>query len=1516
MKRLIAFLLFVLFLFSTVVGPYASLAMTDPIRNGDLDTVVTGDPTLSRTLSSTYVTGIYDFGYWDFNGLCDSIGVGYDYNGYCEVIERFFLPLNIHFVGFTGINSWLLHATTPTDSIPFHQGVDTVLDACDKYGIAVFFEIPGGQWGASGFPPSWDASVITAHPELQTYDRDGNPKQPGGKPCYVIDNPLLFEQFKEDTARIYEMYGSHPSWIGFYGGIAGGDDARYVGTTSSNIVNTGYANYTMRNYVNSPYFAEVVDINTGLHYQDGSRSKLYDTFYVNKPLMEFGYGTWEDFDYYFGAYGGKDSDDSHVYIVEFEAPQNLDGFKIKFYGGMHGSVSTPLMVELYDNVRFENHPDFDELKESHQISVSSRDWYEITWSSRLAKTDKYWLLFYTNGGDQNNFYEVYRSTYAYDPSAVVKYSERGTNTSYWRTIGTTVLYLKDKGGNDVKIYPKHTTSMGVSEGSNLDQRFIAPKDLTFNNVWIEIADRAYNEQTGTIQVIRAEDMKVLASGVLDQRAISGTYFFITIPLDARITLEAGKEYIIRIVRSPSGSGEGWQWHRLVTEPAEAGFQGQGQTYWFRLADMNLVITNFMRCNEINVVGYETWKDGVTTTNWYATRIKPSVSSPLQTVEAKLTDSSGGTLKISLRGESDGFPAPTELESKTVSMSNGWVSTSGWTTNLVADNYYWLVFSATSGSCRLLRNLNPIEFKPAWSDDTGATWQLFPEVGEILFKATTNAGEVFKVEPEDMIDNEQVTVSKTKFVAQSFTPESNFQAKGVIAYMAQKSGSPPVDIMVELVPDDGTGQPDRSNILARGTLYPSIRTRADVGIHYIDFEFPYSVIAGTRYWLVFKSSGTDNYSGPRVYTYFFREPQDSFGGTAEKTLGSTDSGQTWYLLGGQEGDIIFGVVEAPFPITTYSIPELAEEIETYHYKSNLNEPLEGWNTYLNLWCTRHLKNILEWFEAYTGKRWIGLDVNDYGMVQEVEGEDYLYTYKAVTGPLPGQGPPSYEELRGDCLRKVRDLLIHRGIGLFSEGSLGHSQDNTGDITPEQIGYYYRSTVPLLARGIHAFDVDKSHLANDTHQQWSRFYGNILNRMRYFGGYYGHEKQAAKALFLGDMDIGITPQFFTPAIDIKMEGFMWFSGDYNLTKYGDFNQFDVVVGFSGRPSLDQLSTDAQERIKAFVGDGGGLVCFGGYPSWASEIFADSETISVDHVINSPYASSDFIDSRPQISVSSYGSGRGVIVETKRSWGKVGTDPDIFGAPRDSILVLVTNSMLYAGGKESFIPAWWYPQYRESQPWHKEVWYSICGKPGSPVLLWLSNNGESTEFEIHLNAMFYGIDSTGWLAIDAQNWEVVAEGSGNDIKIDTTIPAKSWKPIYIMNATSDLQALYSNIFLIDQSTNTDAATYVLQAPYKQTSWLLVTSTRQPVSVSANNTESLNEYSLEDLSSSSTLEGWYYDSTNKILYIKFHTTSPVNVEISLTVIPEFPTWMPFLITFAAATVLVVLAKRKLKRSFLWKKK
>jgi hypothetical protein len=427
-----------------------------------------------------------------------------------------------------------------------------------------------------------------------------------------------------------------------------------------------------------------------------------------------------------------------------------------------------------------------------------------------------------------------------------------------------------------------------------------------------------------------------------------------------------------------------------------------------------------------------------------------------------------------------------------------------------------------------------------------------------------------------------------------------------------------------------------------------------------------------------------------------------------------------------------------------------------------------------------------------------------------------------------------------------------------------------------------------------------------------------------------------------------QSLVPAIDITLEGFKEFSGDSNLTNYGDFSQFDVIVWYSTNPSMSQATTNLQDRIKSFVNNGGGFVVIGTWEDWANDIIGfdyTTQTVSAGSFSYADYANpilrpysdvSSYLpdwslrtqeiddlggtkvvydtNGNPWIGTHEYGSGRGVYVgSTGSAQTSLPGGYAAFYIYDNSYPVLLTNGIFYAAGQENALPVWWYDKYYSNLPWHDQLFYTVDGEPGH-VLLWLSNNNETTNFEIHLDANFYGIDPAGWVAVDMASMEIVAKGSGTDIEIATTVAAESWKPIYIMNATSDLQALYSNIFLMGQSTNTNEATYVLQGPYKQTSWLLVTSTAQPTSVVANNTGSLSEHSLQDLVSSSTLEGWYYDQTNKILYVKFHPTSPVQVEISITTIPEFPTWM-FLAIFTTVSVLVVLARRKLRNSLFWKK-
>jgi hypothetical protein len=329
---------------------------------------------------------------------------------------------------------------------------------------------------------------------------------------------------------------------------------------------------------------------------------------------------------------------------------------------------------------------------------------------------------------------------------------------------------------------------------------------------------------------------------------------------------------------------------------------------------------------------------------------------------------------------------------------------------------------------------------------------------------------------------------------------------------------------------------------------------------------------------------------------------------------------------------------------------------------------------------------------------------------------------------------------------------------------------------------------------------------------------LNRIRFFGDYSGSEIDAVKALFIGDSDIGITLQFLTPSVDVTLCGFEGAKGDYNLTGYGDFSGFDVIVWWSDSPSMEEISDDARLRIRTFVASGGGLVVTTPWADWANELLGldclneaigsgNIASVNYSHPIIRPFTDiSEYTyhardqrvvalsptvsyvvgdtNGQPWISTNDYGNGSAILCgSTTDALGKIGTSPNVYGAPRDSYLVLLNNAILYAGNKSSSTPSWWYENtYKAQHPWHDELRYSISGNYGGPILLWISNNNETTQFEIHLNATFYGIDSNGWVAFDLQNWTAIKKGSGEDINISITLPAKSWMPICITSLAGD--------------------------------------------------------------------------------------------------------------------------------------
>lgn len=93
------------------------------------------------------------------------------------------------------------------------------------------------------------------------------------------------------------------------------------------------------------------------------------------------------------------------------------------------------------------------------------------------------------------------------------------------------------------------------------------------------------------------------------------------------------------------------------------------------------------------------------------------------------------------------------------------------------------------------------------------------------------------------------------VAQSFKPSTS-QNIGKISLKLKKFGSPP-NVTVRLL-KDASGKPDKSNVLASGTLYANLVTNA---YGYIDVTFTTTpaLTAGTTYWIVIDTnSDNSNY----------------------------------------------------------------------------------------------------------------------------------------------------------------------------------------------------------------------------------------------------------------------------------------------------------------------------------------------------------------------------------------------------------------------------------------------------------------------------------------------------------------------------------------------------------------------------------------------------------------------------------------------------------------------------------
>jgi hypothetical protein len=1493
---IVLFVLQIIALFNPVIESMA-------LSPSGQDVVITGNVNFSEGAVSTYVTGLWGIDYTSLNSLTEG---KMNYDGFVSAIEKYFLPMNIHLV-MLWIN-WIYHANTTSQNLIYYKWVDDWLTACDKYGIKNVFYFR--QWAANYAPPSWDWDVYTQFPDMQTFNESGYPVNPQNQPqvipgtkksgsFFAPDDPRLYYQLKEDLKQICEYYGEHPSWIGI--GNFYGDYATY-GARDTSTRHVGWGNVTIKNFAHSDFFYNVNS--TGYH-PDGTKCKIWEMFLDEEDPIKLESENWQDSDP-LDVYGGTGVG-GRVVAFKFLAPENMKGFSITFYGKVAGSPPNELNIELYRNDgAYEDIQTYGEDKpqnlgkalevKSLRITNTVAGWTTpVHFQTNLAKGSYYWLVFQTSGGDSSNKYQIYRRFYKLDESTV-KFTTDGYS-GLWNYVGSVILKIYDVNGNLVKVYPYEKLGISTNVGSAIEQSFTPQKDIRINTVIVHVSDRFYDESGySMIKIIRVADNAVLAQGVLNQSLMQGLYWYIPVPLNTPVNLKSATQYKLRI---EPAVGYSWQFHYIETDPAELSFGGvqdklgtySNRDLVFRLAYFgNLSFKNFLHLTELNKYGSEVGKPGITDTYWLAIRINPTSNGYFKYFSFKMAEKYGSPTGISISLYSGNPDQPTGLALETFNIPDsqipnlGWVNVTGWTYTMVANNYYWIVLKMTSPSpssgYRPARVPNPYLHKWVWSADSGLTWKRDTEegdVGDFIIRAETSSGEIFASEPNYRFAGSEVTVTNTKFIAQSFYISTNQIIRGFLIGVERSSGDSGNSIYLELQTDFGD-KPSGITV-AHGTLaYNKVSHNA---LYYVNLDFPVNLIANTKYWLVFKSRKA---ASVKVPLYAFKTPVESYGGTNYGAKVSIDSGNNWTLLNGNHTDMIFAPVQA-ISGKAYCTKELSDDIKSYHVKKWTDDPPLGWNAYINYMPSKSFYEAVEWLSGYMNKTMLCFDVPTMRMIEKFGGLDKSRSivYGAI-GPLGS--PPGGTYFTDDVQQKIIgpfSSLKASCIDTYPWFVTGNTLDNGGYITPEQVKSFYLMNYPLLAPAVYIFDTDGSRgISNLTQHQHSREFGEILSRMRYFGGYFGTEKGTVNVLLIGDQDVGIVPQFLTPALNITLVGFYDINGDYNLTRFGDFSQFNVIVFWAGRPGMSQLTTNAQNRIKSFVNLGGGIVSVGSWAAWANEMFGDGTggdgvILSPDSEVWKPYTESDFIDSRPHICSRDYGSGRAVHIKSKKSIGKIGTDPNIYGAPKDSWLVLLTNSIFYAAKKEEMLPVWWYSRYKDFHEWHNQLYYSICGRPGSPVLLWVSNNNETTRFEIHLNASFYGIDEKGWLALDVQRWRVVAKGSGEDIAISTDVPAKSWMPIYIMNATSNLRATYSNLPVASEEIDQKSGSYTLVGFYNQTGWLVVSSLTSPTTVIANNTGTLSQsQSIENLNNSTVKTGWYYNSDSKLLFIKFRTTSPVQILIT----------------------------------------
>ena len=1441
-----------------------------------------------------------------------------------NVIQQYFVPSAINFVfldiGWDG----KANASTTQAAGGYESWVNNWLYASNQFGIDnIFFT---KQWGYFFGSPSWDQDLLNEYPSTATVNALGvDVPMNGCSGCITSSgwtdaSPLVYRAYEADLKQLYTWYGNYTNWIGFGEGSTG-DRNNYAQTGGTIKTSRPFDNFTIGMYADSVFFQRNINTATGKYLSDGTASKIWSMFLSDQPNVVLSVGAQEYSETY-DIYASSSSPAMPFYVPFGDSQSS--GFKLLAYLQTSGTPTGSLAATLYpddmiDRYNASYYPSPVSSQPLQTVAVSgvssSASWVSATFSVPLVGGDYYWVKFSSG-------------TSSGDPYVVT--TNEGAQCGCW---------IKSLSGQNVTIdtiLNNNGNNWEVGNGAGTIY-FEVNQISKANEVNFIASDRGYDPTNITIS-IEYPNGTVLTTAKISQ-AITKSICYGEYQFASTVILVPSIKYQMVFSALGGGDvwSVTQDFFADYANPASAGYLGQGYYPIFQIGyqKVNFAASDFVSYTTTTDLFASPGYRGDTED---AIRFTAAQSENLQsiTIEVIKADSvSNAVLNVTLQADVGGtHPAGTAIAQATATLASinssfkagptnsgyyTWVNMTfaakpGHTLALTSGTNYWIVMASPQGYfVGLNRLVNPYKEPMFMSQNGGSTWGS-PADGPSSFSYTIHtSGETYN---NAVLGTDEFEFGTGNGFAQSFESPTSFQLKGIIS---QFSASNRYTVTMTIQSDSGSDSPS-GHILDKVVSVGSTEY----------FDFPVNITASTKYWMVYSIACLAPCSNPaRAWYQVYGLGQGSvndYGGTTlhyEYLVGSTWTSPSYSA----RGDMPFILIGTDVTVHVYNTETLATEIEGENAQST-SYPPQGWNQFLNYNQAQINYNLTQMISALSGRAFVWLNAMDGNVISASPNFNPEYSLVQAGGSGGGFGCVSSPSCGGrsgywigDANNKIEGILGSSDqANVIGWSSFGAEGDNVGGVTPEDLNQQYLIELPQLASssiltandwcwGLSCHGID-----NFTQTAPMSKFGTILNRMVYTGGYYGTSASTVKVLWIETSDDLAVPAYLESAANIRLDS-KW---DSNLTQFGNLQQFNVIVN---PQNIESITASAESRVIAFVKAGGGIVEDSPPATWEDHIMGLSPVSSgcctapysvfAGNKITEPYTSLpryvpywsgsftkmsnesaifDVTDANgyPVVSSNNYYLGRGVFVDMDAARLQY----DSYG---DSYMTLLMNGVLYAAHQDSKIPAIWTTTYATTQPWNQLV-YTVDGSAGHP-LLWVSSNSSSSQvFDIHLNATFYGITGS-WIAINMQNMSVIASGSGSDVHIHATIKAFDWLPIYIISRPGNLQPVYSTASITSSSASSSGGQYATSGPHDASSWLVLSMASPPLSVtsskssdvlpalstlSALNSSKIGDYCTSIASGGGcnsftylNQQGWYYDSSNSLLYIHFQQGSPVTIGV-----------------------------------------